>query len=200
MGCLFKKFPCFLIFLYCGIIHRKGDDGNLKIIKRYKLFLLLLIVLILIGFFNFDLASKSILNIKDSFLQMLSVLPPIMVMLGLMDVWVSRESLMKYMGNNSGLLGIFLAMLIGSIAAGPMYAAFPFTAVLIKKGAKFSNIIIFMNAWCVTKISTLLFEISSLGYKFTFVRLLIDIPGVIIMGILVEKFLSKDELTRIYHT
>ena len=95
---------------------------------------------------------------------------------------------------------IFLAMFIGSIAAGPMYAAFPFTAVLIKKGAKFSNIIIFMNAWCVTKISTLLFEISSLGYKFTFVRLLIDIPGVIIMGILVEKFLSKDELTRIYHT
>ena len=200
MGCLFKKFPCFLIFLYCGIIHRKGDDGNLKIIKRYKFFLLLLIVLILIGFLDFDLASKSILNIKDSFLQMLSVLPPIMVMLGLMDVWVSRESLMKYMGNNSGLLGIFLAMLIGSIAAGPMYAAFPFTAVLIKKGAKFSNIIIFMNAWCVTKISTLLFEISSLGYKFTFVRLLIDIPGVIIMGILVEKFLSKDELTRIYHT
>ena len=200
MGCLFKKFPCFLIFLYCGIIRRKGDDGNLKIIKRYKFFLLLLIVLILIGFLDFDLASKSILNIKDSFLQMLSVLPPIMVMLGLMDVWVSRESLMKYMGNNSGLLGIFLAMLIGSIAAGPMYAAFPFTAVLIKKGAKFSNIIIFMNAWCVTKISTLLFEISSLGYKFTFVRLLIDIPGVIIMGILVEKFLSKDELTRIYHT
>ena len=200
MGCLFKKFPCFLIFLYCGIIHRKGDDGNLKIIKRYKFFLLLLIVLILIGFFNFDLASKSILNIKDSFLQMLSVLPPIMIMLGLMDVWVSRESLMKYMGNNSGFLGVFLAMLIGSIAAGPMYAAFPFTAVLIKKGAKFSNIIIFMNAWCVTKISTLLFEISSLGYKFTFVRLLIDIPGVIIMGILVEKFLSKDELTRIYHT
>ena len=200
MGCLFKKFPCFLIFLYCGIIRRKGDDGNLKIIKRYKFFLLLLIVLILIGFFNFDLASKSILNIKDSFLQMLSVLPPIMIMLGLMDVWVSRESLMKYMGNNSGFLGIFLAMLIGSIAAGPMYAAFPFTAVLIKKGAKFSNIIIFMNAWCVTKISTLLFEISSLGYKFTFVRLLIDIPGVIIMGILVEKFLSKDELTRIYHT
>ena len=66
---------------------------------------------------------------------MLSVLPPIMIMLGLMDVWVSRESLMKYMGNNSGFLGVFLAMLIGSIAAGPMYAAFPFTAVLIKKVA-----------------------------------------------------------------
>lgn len=130
---------------------------------------------------------------------MLTVVPPIMVMLGLMDVWISRESLMKYMGNNSGITGIILAMLIGSIAAGPMYAAFPFTAVLIKKGVKFSNIIIFMNAWCVTKISTLLFEISSLGYKFTFIRLLIDIPGVIIMGLLVEKFLNKSDLEQIYN-
>ena len=139
MGCLFKKFPCFLIFLYCGIIRRKGDDGNLKIIKRYKLFLLLLIVLILIGFFNFDLASKSILNIKDSFLQMLSVLPPIMIMLGLMDVWVSRESLMKYMGNNSGFLGVFLAMLIGSNAAAPNYASLHITAQQKKKRPMISN-------------------------------------------------------------
>lgn len=155
-------------------------------------------MLIFILIFNFDLGIKSILNTKDSFVQMLTVLPPIMIMLGLMDVWVSKESLMKYMGNNSGIIGIIISILIGSIAAGPMYAAFPFTAVLIKKGAKFSNIIIFMNAWCVTKISTLLFEISSLGYKFTFIRLLIDIPGVIIMGFIVEKFLSTSDLDNIY--
>lgn len=170
----------------------------MKLIKRYKFFLISLIVLIFILIFNFDLGIKSILNTKDSFVQMLTVLPPIMIMLGLMDVWVSKESLMKYMGNNSGIIGIIISILIGSIAAGPMYAAFPFTAVLIKKGAKFSNIIIFMNAWCVTKISTLLFEISSLGYKFTFIRLLIDIPGVIIMGFIVEKFLSTSDLDNIY--
>ena len=121
-----------------------------------------------------------------------------MILLGLIDVWVARETLMKYMGNDSGIIGIFLAMAIGSIAAGPMYAAFPFTAVLIKKGVKFSNVIIFMNAWCVTKISTLLFEISALGYKFTIARLIIDIPGVIIMGYLVYHLMGKDELTKLY--
>ena len=128
---------------------------------------------------------------------MLVVLPPIMILLGLIDVWVARETLMKYMGNDSGIIGIFLAMAIGSIAAGPMYAAFPFTAVLIKKGVKFSNVIIFMNAWCVTKISTLMFEFSSLGYKFTLARLLIDIPGVIIMGYLVQVLMPKNELDRL---
>ena len=72
-----------------------------------------------------------------------------------------------------------------------MYAAFPFTAVLIKKGVKFSNIIIFLNAWCVIKFSTLLFEVGALGYKFTLVRLIIDIPGVIIMGYIVDYLVNK---------
>ena len=162
----------------------------MNIIKRYKFFIISLFILFIISIFNIDIGLKSILNAKDSFIQMISVLPPIMIILGLMDVWISREKLMKYMGDNSGILGIFLSMLIGAIGAGPMYAAFPFTAVLIKKGVKFSNIIIFMNSWCVIKISTLLFEVSSLGYKFTFLRLLIDIPGVIIMGFLVEYFMK----------
>ena len=103
------------------------------------------------------------------------------------------------MGNKSGIIGVLFSMLIGSVAAGPMYAAFPFTAVLIKKGAKFSNIIIFMNSWCLIKISTLLFEFSALGYKFTLVRLLIDIPGVLIMSYLVNLLMSKDSLNELYN-
>ncbi|WP_366936931.1 permease [uncultured Clostridium sp.] len=129
---------------------------------------------------------------------MISVLPPIMILLGLIDVWIPRRKLIKYMGNNSGLIGILLSMLIASIAAGPMYAAFPFTTVLLKKGAKFSNVIIFMNTWCVIKISTLLFEFSSLGYKFTIARLIIDIPGVILMGYIVNYFMDKKSLTEVY--
>ena len=121
-----------------------------------------------------------------------------MLLLGLMDAWIPRETLIKYMGDSSGILGICFSMLIGSLAAGPMYAAFPFTALLLKKGAKFSNIIIFLNSWCVTKVSTLLFELSSLGFKFTFIRLLIDIPGVIMMGYLVYYFMDKKSLEDIY--
>ncbi|MDV4152657.1 permease [Clostridium sp. AL.422] len=166
--------------------------------KRYSFFITFLIVMIIITVFNKDLGIKSFSIASSSFRQMLEIVPPIMLMLGLIDVWISRETMMKYMGDNSGIKGVSLAMLIGSIAAGPMYAAFPFTKVLLKKGVKFSNIIIFMNAWCVTKISTLMFEFSSLGYKFTLARLLIDIPGVIIMGYLVQFLMPKDELDRLY--
>ena len=75
----------------------------------------------------------------------------------------------------------------------------PPAAVLIKKGVKFSNVIIFMNAWCLTKISTLLFEFSALGLKFTLVRLIIDIPGVLIMSYFVSLLTPKNELEKIYN-
>lgn len=165
---------------------------NVKfVLNRYKYFLVSLLICIAIYICNNSLGLDIFSNTKSNIIQMLSILPPVMILLGLLDVWVPREYFMKYMGSNSGVLGIILSFLIAFFAAGPMYAAFPFTAVLIKKGVKFSNIIIFLNAWCVTKFSTLLFEIGALGYKFTIVRLLIDIPGVIIMGYIVDYLVNK---------
>lgn len=168
---------------------------NLKyLINRYKFSLILLIISIVILCFNNALGISIFNNVKSIFFQMLGVLPPVMIILSLMDVWVPREYFLKYMGEESGIKGILIAFLISFFAAGPMYAAFPFTSVLLKKGVKFSNIIIFLNAWCVTKASTLLFEVTALGYKFTLARLIINIPGIIIMGYLVD-FLLKIKKT-----
>lgn len=173
------------------------------ILKRYRFVIIWLVVIIAIYLFNNNFGLKIFSNIKSSVAQMLSVLPPIMIMLGLIDVWISRESMMKYMGKESGIVGVALSILIASLAAGPMYAAFPFTKVLSDKGVKLSNIMIFLNAWCVIKLSTILFEIGGLGYKFTFVRFLIDLPGVIVMGYLIEyldnkKFFSKKSKNKSY--
>ena len=63
---------------------------------------------------------------------MLLVIPPIFVLLGLLDVWVPREQMMRFMGPGSGTKGIILAFLLGSFAAGPLYGAFPGSAVLMK--------------------------------------------------------------------
>ena len=165
---------------------------NLKYwLNRYKFSLILLIISIILSLLNNTLGIKIFNDIKSNMLQMLGVLPPIMIILGLMDVWIPREYFLKYMGESSGIKGIIITFLIAFFAAGPMYAAFPFTAILLKKGVKFSNIIIFLNAWCVTKASTLLFEFSALGYEFTLFRLIINIPGIIIMGYIVDYFVNK---------
>lgn len=162
-----------------------------NIIKRYKYFLIFSFILILIFIYNNEFGISALKNIESSLTQMISVLPPTMILLGLMDEWIPREYFIKYMGNSSKVLGIFLSFIFAFLAAGPLYAGFPFAAVLIKKGVKFSNIIIFLNAWCVTKFSTLLFEVGAIGYKFTLYRLIINIPAIIIMGYIIDYLVSK---------
>lgn len=129
---------------------------------------------------------------------MFFVIPPIFLLLGLLDVWVPRTTMVKYMGEGSGLKGILLAFLIGSAAAGPLYGAFPVAAVFMKKGVKFLNLMVFIGAWSTTKIPMLMFEIESLGLKFALTRLAIDIPGIILIAFLLTKLISKREKEEIY--
>ena len=129
---------------------------------------------------------------------MLLVIPPIFILLGLLDVWVPREKMIRYMGEGSGAKGTVLAFLLGSFAAGPLYGAFPFAAVLMKKGASFTNILIFIGAWSTTKIPMLLFEMAALGKRFALARLVIDIVGILIIAWAIKAALPRKEVERLY--
>lgn len=170
----------------------------LKIIKRYRIAILVLIGLGILYIINNDLGSKAADTTLYSLKEMAMVIPPIFILLGLLDVWVAKETMMKYMGEGSGLKGILIAIFIGSAAAGPLYGAFPIAAVFMKKGVKFSNILIFIGAWSTTKIPMILFEVASLGLKFALTRLLIDIPGIIIIAYILSKLISKEEVKTLY--
>lgn len=170
----------------------------INILKRYRTFLLLLMINALIIVFKPDIGLNSIKITWNNTLEMLSIIPPIFIMLGLLDVWVQRETMVRFMGEKSGIIGIVIAFLMGSAAAGPLYGAFPVAGVLLKKGAKLSNILIFIGAWSTTKIPLLLFEASSLGWKFMITRFIIDIPGIIIIASVIEKLMNRDEKALIY--
>jgi len=168
------------------------------ILKRYRAFIIVSVIVGIITVFNYNLGMKALSITAFSLKEMLLVIPPVFILLGLLDIWVPKETMIKYMGEGSGLKGILLSILIGSAAAGPLYGAFPVAAVFMKKGVKFNNILIFIGAWSTTKIPMLLFEMSSLGVKFTITRLLIDIPGIIIIAYVLSKIISKDEIEKIY--
>lgn len=155
-------------------------------------------MMILVTLFNRQLGLKAIGISGYSIKEMIMIIPPIFVLLGLLDVWVPRETMMKYMGEGSGFKGILLAFFIGSAAAGPLYGAFPIAAVFMKKGVKFSNIMIFIGAWSTTKVPMFLFEMASMGAKFAITRLLIDIPGIIIIAYILSTIMKDDEIKKIY--
>jgi uncharacterized membrane protein YraQ (UPF0718 family) len=142
--------------------------------------------------------GKAIASIFFQTKTMLLVIPPIFILLGLLDIWVPREKMIKYMGPGSGVKGPVISFLLGSFAAGPLYGAFPFAAVLMKKGASFMNILIFIGAWSTTKIPMLLFEISALGLRFALSRLAIDIVGIIVIAIAIKAAIPEKEVARLY--
>lgn len=169
-----------------------------NIIKRYKFFIVTVIIMSIIFLIDFNVSKKALSIVGYSFKEMLLVIPPIFVLLGLLDIWVPRETMIKYMGEGSGIKGVALAIILGSAAAGPLYGAFPIAAIFMKKGVKFSNILIFIGAWSTTKIPMFLFELSSLGTKFAITRLLIDIPGIIIIAYILLRFVTKEEIKELY--
>jgi uncharacterized membrane protein YraQ (UPF0718 family) len=130
--------------------------------------------------------------------EMLLVIPPVFVLLGLLDVWVPREQMMRFMGPESGFKGGIIAFVMGSAAAGPLYAAFPIAAMLMRKGAGLVNVFVFIGAWSTTKIPMFLFEYGALGARFALTRLAVDIPGIVIIALALKRLLSAGEVDALY--
>jgi uncharacterized membrane protein YraQ (UPF0718 family) len=168
------------------------------VLKKYRFSIAMILVMGLAYLINRDIGAKAIGITASSLFEMLSLLPPIFILLGLLDLWVPKETMIKYLGEHSGLTGVLISFLMGSATAGPLYGAFPVAAVLMKKGAKFSNIMVFIGAWSTTKIPMFLFEISALGSRFAISRLLVDIVAILLIARIVDRSISKEDLKVIY--
>lgn len=170
----------------------------MKIIKKYKSTIILLFILFCLFVYDknsgISAANLTLSNIKT----MLSFVPPIFILIGLMDVWIPKDIMIKYMGHNSGLKGILLALLLGSIAAGPLYLAFPISALLLKKGARLAYVFFFLGAWSCSKLPLMLFEIASFGFQFTIYHVISSLSVYLIGSLLIEKLLSKETKDLIY--
>lgn len=170
----------------------------MKVLKRYRLFIVVLAVNLLMIYLN-EKQGLLALNITGSnIIEMLGIIPPIFIILGLMDVWVEKEVMIKLLGERSGVGGYVVAFLLGSMAAGPLYAAFPIATILLKKGSKLTNVFIFIGAWSTTKIPMLLFEASALGVDFMLLRLLLNIIGIFVIAQLMDRLLNEDDKSMIY--
>ena len=170
----------------------------MKTLKKYRFFIFTVILLVGVVLLNRQLGIKALGIVGFSLKEMMLVIPPIFILLGLLDIWVPKETMVRYMGEDAGWLGVILAILLGSAAAGPLYGAFPIAGVFMKKGVRFTNILIFIGAWSTTKIPMFLFEMASLGTRFALTRLAIDIPGIILIAYILNFFVSKEEIEEIY--
>lgn len=168
------------------------------LIKTYRYFLALVLFDLLVLALYPQTGATIFRKTGANFLQMLGVLPPIFVLLGLLEAWVPRETIIRFLGEDSGLTGILLSLFLGAAAAGPLYGAFPVAATMLRKGAKFSNVMVLLYSWSTLKLPMFLFETAALGARFSVTRMLINIPGIIVLAWLTSRLLPPAEQETIY--
>ncbi len=123
--------------------------------------------------------------------EMVMVLPAVLVLMGLFTVWVKRETVVKLLGEGSGISGILLGIFLGSLPTGPLYIAFPLASMLLKKGARVATVMAFLSSWACIKIPQELMEIQFLGIRFALLRLSVTVTLLIPMVLLAESLHNR---------
>ncbi|MBP0723684.1 permease [Bacillus sp. RG28] len=165
-------------------------------VKKYRFFFILFSGLIILTFINFKLGWKAFEITGTNILNMLFLLPPVLLFVSLLDKWVEKETLIKYMGKKSGLYGTFFSLLLGVIAAGPLYVAFPMAVLFLKKGASIRYIVFFLGVWTTAKLPTIVYEIASFGVKFTLIHICFGLVFYYVLGMIYEKFYDGRQLLK----
>jgi uncharacterized membrane protein YraQ (UPF0718 family) len=123
--------------------------------------------------------------------EMLFFLPFMFILIGLADVWISKEKVEKNIGEGSSIKGTVFVILLSMLQAGPLYSAFPVAYLLWKKGTSIRNIFIYIGAFSTLKLPLLMFEIGFLGWKFSIVRSLVTLPIIILIALIMERYLKN---------
>ncbi len=108
-------------------------------------------------------AWKSFENILP---QMLAVL----VLIGLLLAILTPETISRLLGQESGVVGVAIAAVLGSITLMPGFVAFPLAGALLEAGAGITQIAVFVSTLMMVGVVTLPVEMKYFGKRATLTR------------------------------
>jgi Predicted permease. len=117
--------------------------------------------------------KKTAMSLKRAWRMFLNVLPQflaILLLVGLLLAVLNPSTIQQIIGANSGLYGMLITALLGSVALVPAIIAFPITAELLRNGAGLMQIAVFISTLTTVGIVTLPLEIRYLGKKAALLR------------------------------
>lgn len=126
------------------------------------------------------------------------MLTPTFICIGLLDEWLESETMIRIMGEKSGIKGVFVAFGLGGIMPVALYALLPVAGVMLKRGSKICNVLLFICSCASIRIPLLLFEVSLRRCSFIFVSLVVNIFVVLAIAFIIDKALSDKDKKEVY--
>jgi uncharacterized membrane protein YraQ (UPF0718 family) len=100
-------------------------------------------------------------------------------------VLMPRDVMMRWVGAESGLMGILVATLAGTICPGGPITIFPIAAAFVAIGADTGAAIAFITSWTLLGYARILvWELPFFGGEFVIWRTIISLPLPIVAGLL----------------
>lgn len=169
----------------------------LKKIREHAFLLAVALTYVALFILHPAVATASVKNSGYYLKEMLLIMPVIFVLTALLDLWLPKEKIVRFLGEDAGIKGLFLSFVVGSVSAGPIYAAFPMCVMLLKKGASLRNIIIILSSWAVIKVPMLLNEAKFLGPRFMIIRWMLTVLAILIFSWISTKILRDEDLPKV---
>lgn len=138
-----------------------------------------------------EASGRALKVTKDYALEILLIVPPVFLLMGLMEVWIPKDKVQQWLGSGTGIKGAMISVLMGTLPTGPLYVAFPMAAGLIRKGAGIANMVLFLGAWAALKIPQLITEIKFMGLLFALLRFGLTLIALLLTGLMMETFLRR---------
>lgn len=123
-------------------------------------------------------------------LSVVLLIVAVMGLVGLVQVWISRDAVARMLGKKGGVRALLLAALCGTLLIGPPYVIFPLLMTIRKHGARWAVITIVLAAYAV-KLPMIPLEVGFLGWPFSLGRSFLTLVFAIPTGLLVERLMHK---------
>ncbi|RKZ01047.1 MAG: hypothetical protein DRQ10_02875 [Candidatus Hydrothermota bacterium] len=138
--------------------------------------------------------GKSLLALKRGIILLLRMLPIFLCVVlfsSFIAIFLSPKTIQKYMGQQSGLKGVIIAALLGTIIVGPLWVLFPLFGTLLKKGARISVVGAMIGTFAI-KTPWIPYAASFLGWPFIIITVILTLIYAILEGLLMEKILNGE--------
>ena len=153
----------------------------------YILYALAVIGLTVSFFKDRKKTKMALVKAWKAFENILPQLLTILLVIGFALSVLSRETIQRFIGASSGLWGVLVAALIGSVTLVPGFVAFPLAAALLKNGAGVAQIAAFVSTLMMVGVITLPMELKTFGRREALVRnvsaLLFSLVAAAVIGV-----------------
>ncbi|HMA85684.1 MAG TPA: permease [Desulfosalsimonadaceae bacterium] len=112
------------------------------------------------------------------------------ILAGMIQVLISKETVNKWLGKDSGLKGIMLGGIAGALIPGGPYIFYPVAASFLLSGAEIGTVVTFVVAKNLWSLSRLPMEVALLGPKLTLIRYVVTFIFPLIVGVMANTFFS----------